>query len=41
MIDPVEAIKKHTSAAIPMPTVIPGNTPVYQEASATGERALW
>ncbi|KAL9007862.1 MAG: hypothetical protein Q9173_006952 [Seirophora scorigena] len=41
MIDPVEAIKKHTSAAIPMPTVIPGNTPVYQKASATGERALW
>lgn len=41
MIDPVEELKKHTSASIPMPTVIPGNTPIYQEASATGNRALW
>ncbi|KAL8646637.1 MAG: hypothetical protein Q9210_006019 [Variospora velana] len=41
MIDPIEELKKHTSASIPMPTVIPGNTPVYQEASATGNRALW
>ncbi|KAL9016843.1 MAG: hypothetical protein Q9185_005841 [Variospora sp. 1 TL-2023] len=41
MIDPVEELKKHTSDTIPMPTVIPGNTPIYQEASATGTRALW
>ncbi|KAI4288923.1 MAG: hypothetical protein L6R35_001816 [Caloplaca aegaea] len=41
MIDPVEELKKHTSDTLPMPTVIPGNTPIYQEASATGNRALW
>ncbi|KAI4197774.1 MAG: hypothetical protein LQ346_002934 [Caloplaca aetnensis] len=42
MIDPVEELKKHTSSAsIPMPTVVPGSTPIYQEASATGNRALW
>ncbi|KAI4127123.1 MAG: hypothetical protein LQ338_003365 [Usnochroma carphineum] len=41
MIDPVEALKKHTSDSIPMPSVVPGNTPIYQEASATGNRALW
>ncbi|KAL9580789.1 MAG: hypothetical protein Q9212_004286 [Teloschistes hypoglaucus] len=41
MIDPVEAFKKHTSDSIPMPTVIPGNTPIYQKATDTGHRALW
>ncbi|KAL8978579.1 MAG: hypothetical protein Q9177_006369 [Variospora cf. flavescens] len=41
MIDPVEELKKHTSDTLPMPTVIPGNTPIYQEASSTGNRALW
>ncbi|KAI4101726.1 MAG: hypothetical protein L6R37_004807 [Teloschistes peruensis] len=42
MIDPVEAFKKHTaSESIPMPTVIPGSTPIYQKATETGNRALW
>ncbi|KAL8722280.1 MAG: hypothetical protein Q9181_007520 [Wetmoreana brouardii] len=41
MIDPVEALKKHSSASIPMPTVIPGNAPIYQKATDTGHRTLW
>ncbi|KAL8640205.1 MAG: hypothetical protein Q9228_002852 [Teloschistes exilis] len=42
MIDPVEAFKKHTASdSIPMPTVIPGSTPIYQKATETGNRALW
>ncbi|KAL8717016.1 MAG: hypothetical protein Q9225_005704 [Loekoesia sp. 1 TL-2023] len=41
MIDPVEAFKKHTSDSIPMPTVIPGNTPIYQKATDAGHRTLW
>ncbi|KAL8691101.1 MAG: hypothetical protein Q9218_003594 [Villophora microphyllina] len=41
MIDPVEAFKKHTSDSIPLPTVVPGNTPIYQKATDTGHRALW
>ncbi|KAL9599141.1 MAG: hypothetical protein Q9219_004007 [cf. Caloplaca sp. 3 TL-2023] len=40
MVDPVEALKKHTPS-IPMPTVVPGNTPIYQEATETGQRTLW
>ncbi|KAL8948794.1 MAG: hypothetical protein Q9222_005056 [Ikaeria aurantiellina] len=41
MIDPVEVLKKHTSDSLPMPTVIPGNTPIYQKATETGNRTLW
>ncbi|KAL8943013.1 MAG: hypothetical protein Q9211_001162 [Gyalolechia sp. 1 TL-2023] len=41
MIDPVEALKKHTSATVPMPSAIPGNTPIYQEATDAGRRTLW
>ncbi|KAL8699317.1 MAG: hypothetical protein Q9201_006076 [Fulgogasparrea decipioides] len=40
MIDPVEAFK-HSSASVPLPTVIPGNTPIYQKATDTGHRTLW
>ncbi|KAI4179141.1 MAG: hypothetical protein L6R41_008012 [Letrouitia leprolyta] len=39
MIDPVEAFKH--SATLPMPTVIPGNTPIYQKATKTGHQTLW
>ncbi|KAL8676837.1 MAG: hypothetical protein Q9186_006687 [Xanthomendoza sp. 1 TL-2023] len=41
MIDPVEEIKKHTSGVVPLPTAVPGNTPIYQQASGTGHRTLW
>ncbi|KAL8748478.1 MAG: hypothetical protein Q9199_008184 [Rusavskia elegans] len=41
MIDPVEEFKKHAGDVLPMPTAVPGNTPIYQTASATGHRALW
>ncbi|KAL8726724.1 MAG: hypothetical protein Q9166_006519 [cf. Caloplaca sp. 2 TL-2023] len=42
MIDPVEELKKHSSGdPIPLPTAIPGNTPIYQKATDTGHRALW
>ncbi|KAL8963846.1 MAG: hypothetical protein Q9183_004907 [Haloplaca sp. 2 TL-2023] len=41
MIDPVEAFKHHSSASVPMPTVIPGNTPIYQKAGEVGHRTLW
>ncbi|KAI4283451.1 MAG: hypothetical protein L6R38_002134 [Xanthoria sp. 2 TBL-2021] len=41
MIDPVEEFKKHAGDVVPLPTAVPGNTPIYQTASATGHRALW
>ncbi|KAL8992492.1 MAG: hypothetical protein Q9169_007059 [Polycauliona sp. 2 TL-2023] len=41
MIDPVEEFKKHTGDVVPLPTAVPGSTPTYQTASATGNRALW
>ncbi|KAL8801933.1 MAG: hypothetical protein Q9223_006831 [Gallowayella weberi] len=41
MIDPVEELKKHTSDVVPLPTAIPGNTPIYQKATGTGNRTLW
>ncbi|KAL8837671.1 MAG: hypothetical protein Q9205_007533 [Flavoplaca limonia] len=41
MIDPVEEFKKHTGDVVPLPTAVPGNTPIYQTASDTGHRALW
>jgi bacteriorhodopsin len=38
---PMDALKKATSSVAPIPTVIPGNTPEYQEAGDVGNRALW
>ena len=37
MMNPVEALK----TVAPIPTVVPGNTPIYQTASDTGSRTLW
>lgn len=49
MMDPMDALKKSnilvpTSSSeytLPLPTVIPGNTPIYADAGATGHRTLW
>ncbi|CAO1596192.1 MAG: hypothetical protein LQ349_008537 [Xanthoria aureola] len=41
MIDPVQEFKKHTGEVVPLPTAVPGNTPIYQTASGTGNRTLW
>ncbi|OJJ34479.1 hypothetical protein ASPWEDRAFT_42481 [Aspergillus wentii DTO 134E9] len=39
-IPPVPPIPTQTSIS-PIPTVVPGNTPVYQELHGTGHRTLW
>jgi len=41
IVDPVEAFKATTSSIAPIPTVVPGNTPIYEHRSETGHRALW
>jgi len=49
IVDPVEALMKSkilvptssSSYHVPLPTVIPGSTPIYQKAGETGHRTLW
>ncbi|CAF9937676.1 hypothetical protein IMSHALPRED_000503 [Imshaugia aleurites] len=36
----MEALK-HKASVAPIPTVVPGNTPIYQEAGDVGSRTLW
>lgn len=31
----------HTSSVAPIPTVVPGDWPVYQHVHDTGKRTLW
>jgi hypothetical protein len=43
IIDPtaiVQAVQASSSVA-PIPTVIPGNEPIYQTAGDVGNRTLW
>lgn len=50
MMDPIEVLTKSnilvpTSSSyhphVPLPTVVPGSTPIYQSAGQTGHRTLW
>ncbi|KAL9101521.1 MAG: hypothetical protein Q9187_009238 [Circinaria calcarea] len=41
MMDPLAAVKAAATSVNPIPTVIPGSTPIYQEASDVGNRTLW
>ena len=44
MIDPMEVLKQKASSlpsVIPLPTAVPGNTPIYQKAGEVGHRTLW
>lgn len=41
MIVNPEMMKSKTSSVAPVPTVIPGNDPIYVEAGDVGNRTLW
>lgn len=37
----MEAFKLTGAPVAPLPTVVPGNTPIYQSATEVGHRTLW